>query len=179
MLNFCVLSIVVLNNIFFVFCVYGQKKHTHRYYSDACIYVLLILEFIFPLLLRYPFFRFRLCYFTKPTIRFTVRFFIILVCQNYYRPVFICVGTESSCIPFYLIAQPSTHSHTHRIGSVFNLCIAKALNSCRHTFSEYARHIFQSPCYVYIYIYMNGVFANVFVSDRMKRMNDWMYVSLW
>lgn len=44
----------------------------------------------------------------------------------------------SSCIPFYLIAQLK-HTQTHRIESISNLCIAKAL-SCRHKQLRNAAH---------------------------------------
>lgn len=104
----------IVNNISFLFV------RTKKINAMLFVYVLLLLifEFIFPL---HPFF-------------VVVRFYALATIRSIPSWIALCFlfphTFMCSCIPFYLVAQPK---RTHRIESIFNLCIAKHLIVYRHT----------------------------------------------
>lgn len=105
--------------IIFSLCfVCTRKKISHRYVI-LCMCVVDFWVYFVPLLLRYPFFSFRLCSLSAwPTIRSPV-LHTHTHTHTKHRIVFMLI---SSCIPFYLIAQPKRTFPSNRIHFQFMHC---------------------------------------------------------
>ena len=106
-------------------------------------------------------------YFSTSSFFVVVRFYALATIRSIPSWIALCFlfphTFMCSCIPFYLVAQPK---RTHRIESIFNLCIAKHLIVCRQTAA-----ILIALLFTHIFTYTHGACTAMYLCS--------LYVSLW